>query len=84
MKLKILCFSVPIFVALIFPIIISQYAMADSQWENMLEQGKLKQGVAAAVTASVSTDEISKTAVELNYPACDILVAELKANIDGY
>jgi len=84
MKLKILCFSVPIFVALIFPIIISQYAMADSQWENMLEQGKLKQGVAAAVTASVSTDEISKTAVELNYPACDILAAELKANIDGY
>ena len=84
MKLKILFFSVPIFVALIFPMVIFQYALADSPWENLLEQGKLKQGIAVAVTAGTFTDEISKTAVELNYPACDILAAELKAEINAY
>lgn len=85
MRLEIkINFSVSIFVALIFPFVISQYALADSQWENLLEQDKLKQGVAAAVTTDVPVDEISKKAVELNYPACDILVAELKAKIDAY
>jgi len=85
MRLKIkINLSVSIFIALIFPFSISQNALADSQWENLLEQDKLKQGVAAAVTTAVPVDEISKKAVELNYPACDILVAELKAKIDAY
>lgn len=77
-------FIVSIFVALIFTFVISHYALADSQWEDLIEQGKLKQGVAAAVTADVPVDKISNKAVELNYPACDILVAELKAEINAY
>jgi len=85
MRLKIkINFSVSIFVALIFPFVVSQYALADSQWENLLERDKLKQGVAAAVTTGVPVDEISQKAVELNYPACDILVAMLNAEIDAY
>ena len=85
MRLKIkINFSVSIFVVLIFPFVISQYALADSKWESLLEQGKLKKGVAVAVTANIPVDKISNKVVELNYPACDILEAELKSTIDAY
>lgn len=77
-------FSVSIFMALFFTFVISPQALADSGWESLLEQGKLEQGVAAAVTAGVSVDNISDQAVELNYPACDLLVAMLGAEIDAY
>ncbi|MEA3232247.1 MAG: hypothetical protein U9Q05_10890 [Thermodesulfobacteriota bacterium] len=85
MRLKIKKnFSTSIFVVLIFLFIISQDALADSKWERLLEQGKLKEGVAVAVTTNIPVDEISNKAVELKYPACDILEAELKAKIDAY
>ena len=41
-------FSISIIVVLIFLFVISQYALADSKWERLLEQGKLKEGVAVA------------------------------------
>ncbi|RTZ99479.1 MAG: hypothetical protein DSY90_01200 [Deltaproteobacteria bacterium] len=76
--------TVSIIVALIISFVIWQPALADSQWENLLERGKLAQGVAAAVTAGISEKIISEKALELKFPVCDILDAELKARIDAY
>lgn len=85
MRLKInKNFSVLIVGVLFFSFVISRSTFADSHWERLLEQGQLKQGMAAAVTAGVPVDEIGKKALEVNYPVCDLLVAMLNAEINAY
>jgi hypothetical protein len=85
MKLKMKVYLVAsIFVAFTFLAVTTSYSLADPKWDDLLEQGQLKQGMVAALTAGISVGKISKTALDLKYPVCDILDAELSAEIDAY
>lgn len=85
MKLKMkIHLAASIFMVFTALAITASYSLADSRWDHLLEQGQLKQGMVAAVIAGIPVEKISKTAVDLKYPVCDILDAELSAEIDAY
>ncbi len=57
-------------------------AYAAPSWQDKLDEGKLRPGIALATSTGVSVTEIAWTSVEENYPVCDILVAMLKEKIE--
>jgi len=58
--------------------------LANPQWESQLEKGKLDTGITTALAAGISVNQISKKAIALKYPVCDILAAELTARVAAY
>lgn len=57
-------------------------ALAAPSWQDRLNEGKLRPGIASAISTGIPVAEIAWTSVEENYPVCDILVAMLKEKIE--
>jgi len=69
---------------LMFALSMAQPSLADSKWEELLNDGKLRQGITTAISEGVEVDKIAEVAVDEKYPVCDILIAMLKEKIDPY
>lgn len=68
-------------VVILSVLMITPSALASTTWENELNNGKLRHGIALAVTSDVSAADIAHLAIDENYPVCDILIAMLNEKI---
>ncbi len=70
-----------LYIGVLLTCLFASNSLASPTWENEINNGKLRHGIALAVTSGVSVSDIAHLAIDEKYPVCEILIAMLKEKI---